>query len=133
MTLGKSAKETPLDEDGDKKKIQLNLDTIFSDREALWSPNTKKVQTLEMGTMAGKRTPPSTPVRLIKKYEEEAAIALSPKKIGKKVLAAAGSEKVEKVDDDDENNDFLWGGEKKKSGDGGSGEKKTKSISRRTW
>ena len=112
-------------------------DTIAEEKEGfpeqvMWSPNTKKVQTLEMGTMAGKRTPPSTPVRLIKKYEEEAAIALSPKNIGKKVLAAAGSEKVEKVDDDDENNDFLWGGEKKKSGDGGSGEKKTKSISRRS-
>ena len=110
VDLGESAgdgkKGTTLGEEGDGKG-----DTIAEEKEGfpeqvMWSPNTKKVQTLEMGTMAGKRTPPSSPVQLMKKYEQEAAVALSPKKIGKKKVAAAAGTGDEKVDDDD---NLMWG------------------------
>ena len=116
VNLGESAgdgkKGETLGEEGDGKG-----DTIAEEKEGfpeqvMWSPSTKKVQTLEMGTMAGKRTPPSTPVQLMKKYryEEVPAVALSPKKFGKKklsgVAAAAGTGGEKMVDDDD---NLMWG------------------------
>ena len=103
-TLGEEGNGTGEEKEGCKKEIKQE--------QVMWSPSTKKVQTLEMGTMAGKRTPPSTPVQLMKKYryEEVPAVALSPKKFGKKklsgVAAAAGTGGEKMVDDDD---NLMWG------------------------
>ena len=104
-TLGEEGNGTGEEKEGCKKEIQQEDNNEFPE-QVMWSPSTKKVQTLEMGTMAGKRTPPSTPVQLMKKYEQEAAVALSPKKIGKKKVAAAAGTGDEKVDDDD---NLMWG------------------------
>jgi hypothetical protein len=47
------------------------------------------VDGLEVGTLAGKRTPPSTPVHLRKRDEQKIAVALSPKKIENNKLSVA--------------------------------------------
>ena len=47
------------------------------------------VDGLEVGTLAGKRTPPSTPVHLRKRDEQKIAVALSPKKIKNNKLSVA--------------------------------------------
>ena len=97
------------DDEGKKETLQLHQDNVFPE-QVMWSPNTKKQVTLEMGTMVGKRTPPSTPVRLMKKYETEAAIALpSPEKKGNKKNIALPP------DDGNINFDNLMWGEKSKS------------------
>ena len=110
-TLGEEGNGTGEEKEGCKKEIQQEDNNEFPE-QVMWSPSTKKVQTLEMGTLAGKRTPPSTPVQLMKKYryEEVPAVALSPKKFGKKklsgVAAAAGTGGEKMVDDDD---NLMWG------------------------
>ena len=102
--------EKDADDEGKKETLQLHQDNVFPE-QVMWSPNTKKQVTLEMGTMVGKRTPPSTPVRLMKKYETEAAIALpSPEKKGnkKKVLSLSPG-------DGNLNFDNLMWGEKERT------------------